>query len=302
MAQSGFDPAMDRYDRDSAARLFQSLWPDLEVARAIADNIAVSVRAAHAAAEASWSLTMYPNSLRLNVGQVETLTIWDTNTRILFCAPLPLDFDERFDASDADEPFYRSVPVASGVCEVPTSLLSEMPTSLREAHDAYIRAAASFKRKSPFKRSFSPSILEHIESILGIELPRPSYFAEGSSVQNATVRSGSHSEILPLLEGSQYETTVSVYERNPQARALCIAEHGTNCSVCGFSFGAKFGAIAEGFIHVHHLRPLSEIGEEYEVDPIEHLRPVCPNCHAVLHRRIPAFTIEELQAIIGHNK
>ncbi len=40
------------------------------------------------------------------------------------------------------------------------------------------------------------------------------------------------------------------------------------------------------------LRPISQIGEDYEVDPIEDLRPVCPNCHAVIHFRDPPFTIE----------
>ncbi len=36
--------------------------------------------------------------------------------------------------------------------------------------------------------------------------------------------------------------------------------------------------MGEGFIHVHHLKPLSEVGYEYRVDPIRDLRPVCPNC------------------------
>jgi 5-methylcytosine-specific restriction protein A len=59
-------------------------------------------------------------------------------------------------------------------------------------------------------------------------------------------------------------------------------------------FEQCYGEVAKGFIHVHHLRPLSEIGEEYEVDPIADLRPVCPNCHAVLHLRVPAYSIEEV--------
>ncbi len=59
-----------------------------------------------------------------------------------------------------------------------------------------------------------------------------------------------------------------------------------------------YGQIGEGFIHVHHLKPLSEIGQEYEVDPIEDLRPVCPNCHAMLHRKKPPYTIEQLKDLI----
>jgi 5-methylcytosine-specific restriction protein A len=53
--------------------------------------------------------------------------------------------------------------------------------------------------------------------------------------------------------------------------------------MCGLNFGAVYGSLAEGFIHVHHVKPLSEISAEYEVDPIADLRPVCPNCHAVIH-------------------
>jgi predicted HNH restriction endonuclease len=28
------------------------------------------------------------------------------------------------------------------------------------------------------------------------------------------------------------------------------------------------------------------------------LRPVCPNCHAVLHHRVPAFSIEEVRTFL----
>ena len=42
----------------------------------------------------------------------------------------------------------------------------------------------------------------------------------------------------------------------------------------------------------------SIMGGQYEVDPIKDLRPVCPNCHAVLHRRIPAYRIEEVRAFL----
>lgn len=86
-----------------------------------------------------------------------------------------------------------------------------------------------------------------------------------------------------LVEGAVRSITVNAYERDPEARRRCIAAHGTTCCVCGFSFGAVYGPEAEGYIHVHHIKPLSEIGGEYVVDPVEDLRPVCPNCHAVLH-------------------
>ena len=102
----------------------------------------------------------------------------------------------------------------------------------------------------------------------------------------------------PLVEGAVSRVSVNAYERNPEARRRCIEAHGTRCCICGFSFGAVYGEVAEGYIHVHHLRPLSEIDGEYVVDPISDLRPICPNCHAVVHRRIPAFDIEEVRALL----
>ena len=63
-----------------------------------------------------------------------------------------------------------------------------------------------------------------------------------------------------------------------------------------------YGDIAEGFIHVHHLVPLSAIKEDYQLDPVNDLLPVCPNCHAMLHRRKPPFTPEQLKALMDANK
>jgi predicted HNH restriction endonuclease len=102
-----------------------------------------------------------------------------------------------------------------------------------------------------------------------------------------------------LTEGAVCQITVNAYERNAEARRRCIEHHGTSCCICEFSFGAVYGEVAKGYIHVHHLRALSEIGGEYVVDPVADLRPVCPNCHSVLHRRIPAFSIEEVRGFLG---
>ena len=100
-----------------------------------------------------------------------------------------------------------------------------------------------------------------------------------------------------LYEGAVRQVTINAYERNPEARRQCIAAHGTTCCICGFSFGAGYGPEAEGYIHVHHLRPLSEIGGKYVVDPVEDLRPVCPNCHAVLHLGGRCRSIEEVRQL-----
>ena len=100
------------------------------------------------------------------------------------------------------------------------------------------------------------------------------------------------------VEGSQKTIIVNAYERNSEARVKCIAHWGTNCAVCNFHFMLFYGELGRSYIHVHHLKPLTEIREEYEVDPIKDLRPVCPNCHSMLHRKRPALSIEELRSLV----
>ncbi|MBD1883991.1 HNH endonuclease [Microcoleus vaginatus] len=104
--------------------------------------------------------------------------------------------------------------------------------------------------------------------------------------------------VQTFREGAVRQVSVNAYEREPKARQKCIDYYGSSCSICGFDFGRAFGQLGKGFIHVHHLRPISEIAEEYEIDPIKDLRPVCPNCHAMIHRRSPPFSLEEIKMLL----
>lgn len=108
----------------------------------------------------------------------------------------------------------------------------------------------------------------------------------------------SEQALKTLPEGAKKSIVVNAYERNPKAREECVQHYGTDCAVCGFNFGKVFGELGQGFIHVHHLKPISTIGESYDVNPIQDLRPVCPNCHAMLHRKKDTvLSIEELIAV-----
>jgi 5-methylcytosine-specific restriction enzyme A len=99
-----------------------------------------------------------------------------------------------------------------------------------------------------------------------------------------------------FCEGAMRRITINAYERDPRARAACISHYGSSCSICGFNFAEVFGA-GTRCIHVHHLRPLAEIRKDYIVDPIADLRPVCPNCHAVIHSQFPALTIDKVKKL-----
>lgn len=100
-------------------------------------------------------------------------------------------------------------------------------------------------------------------------------------------------------EGAKQTVQVNRYERNPEARAKCIEIYGARCEICMMSFAETYGTFAKDFIHVHHKTPLHQISESYEVNPETDLMPVCPNCHAMLHRQengIP-MTVERLKLL-----
>lgn len=77
-----------------------------------------------------------------------------------------------------------------------------------------------------------------------------------------------------------------------------MSHWGTRCIVCDFDFGDRYGALGQGFIHVHHLVELASVGHDYRVDPTKDLVPLCPNCHSMVHQQRPALTPEELRKII----
>ena len=97
-----------------------------------------------------------------------------------------------------------------------------------------------------------------------------------------------------LTEGGKKKITINAYERNPKARQECLEKYGYQCHVCRMSFEDVYGDLGKEFIHVHHLVPVSQINRKYRIDPLQHLCPVCPNCHAMLHREEPPLTPEEL--------
>lgn len=103
-------------------------------------------------------------------------------------------------------------------------------------------------------------------------------------------------------EGAVQRVEVNRYERNPKARQACLDHWGAVCSVCGFDFGAAYGPIGDGYIHVHHLVDIAAVGESYEIDPVKDLRPVCPNCHAMLHQQRPAMSIASLKARMARRR
>jgi len=109
---------------------------------------------------------------------------------------------------------------------------------------------------------------------------------------------------LDVYEGLKKQVTVNKYERSSIARARCVEHHGYACKVCGFDFKQFYGDVGDEFIHVHHIKPLHAINQSYRINYEADLIPVCPNCHAMLHRKVDGseLSIDELRNEMQKNK
>jgi 5-methylcytosine-specific restriction endonuclease McrA len=98
-------------------------------------------------------------------------------------------------------------------------------------------------------------------------------------------------------EGRRRKVLGTRVERSKKLRDQCLDHWGYSCQVCSLNFEERYGSIGEQFIHVHHLNPLALAGET-TTDPENDLRPVCPNCHSMLHKKYPPYEIDELKKLM----
>jgi hypothetical protein len=155
----------------------------------------------------------------------------------------------------------------------------------------------------------SDQLIMHSDQITQIEISSQIF-----SIENVNHLSNAISDALDFTELLAYSTFENVrreegnlliasgkrYERSKLLRKLAIQHHGHNCVICGFSFESFYGDVGKGFIHIHHIERLADKGRR-SINPKVDLVPVCPNCHAMLHTKIPPLMPTELQLELrGH--
>lgn len=116
------------------------------------------------------------------------------------------------------------------------------------------------------------------------------------------LKSSNNAQKKIYFEGKRYNVESTGIERNRKARDICLNKHGYSCKVCGFNFKSEFGELGENYIHVHHINPISTSKSEYEIDPEIDLIPLCPNCHAMIHRKKEILSVDDLINIKELNK
>ena len=105
-----------------------------------------------------------------------------------------------------------------------------------------------------------------------------------------------------LEERKKYRRHRSI-ERNPNTSREVKKVRGYVCEACNFDFKKFYGDLSlnkkgETYIEAHHLTPLSNLpeGKALKFNPKEDFRVLCANCHRMVHRKNPPYTIEELKA------
>jgi superfamily II DNA or RNA helicase len=87
------------------------------------------------------------------------------------------------------------------------------------------------------------------------------------------------------------------FTRDPNARLKCLKHWGYSCYICGKNLEDVYGEAGKNKIEVHHEK---QICEGYRVtDPIEDLKPVCPDCHTIIHSKIPCYDLIEVSEMLG---
>lgn len=116
---------------------------------------------------------------------------------------------------------------------------------------------------------------------------------------------------ISISEGKQVIVKRGIYERSKLLREQAIryfSEDGRiSCAACGFDFAAAYGEHGEGFIEIHHTKPIFSYDEDDNQKTLkaalENLVPLCSNCHRMIHRkRERMLTVEELREIINAAK
>lgn len=102
-------------------------------------------------------------------------------------------------------------------------------------------------------------------------------------------------------EGTPQEIRSIRYERNHINRELCLHMKGHSCAVCGMNFFDTYGIIGKDFIEVHHTTPVSEMDEDFVLNIERDLVPLCSNCHSMVHRKKPPYSIHEMKMILEEN-
>jgi 5-methylcytosine-specific restriction protein A len=214
------------------------------------------------------------------------------------------------------DPYYFGVAVVGEVVLDPESAKGDYYCTITHyrafEHAVPIRAnalGATFEQIPPTRlsnfwrdgvRQCSPEVFQLILTRGGLALSGE----ESVPAETNDGQQGGELALQTIMEDGTGRRVYGVkYERNRKLRALAIQEHGVICKGCQFDYGKTYGEHGQGYIHVHHLKPIAETGGPTSVNARNDMTVLCANCHAMVHR-FPnrMLSIAELHALLEASK
>ncbi|MBD2256102.1 HNH endonuclease [Pseudanabaena sp. FACHB-2040] len=174
----------------------------------------------------------------------------------------------------------------------------ELPV-LAKSDNGYLESIPATRKTNYWRDGVRPIEQEVYDNILSAHKPRSDWQRTSSAKadESANDRSGG---LESGTEGTASKRYVTTYERDPIYRSQAIAIHGTTCAACGFNFRKFYGEYGDGYIHIHHVNPVSEFDAPKSIDPETDLVPLCANCHSVVHRKkAKTLSLKELVEMIA---
>lgn len=160
---------LDEAEPISAEAVLREICPDESQRRFLLKQLLKSIHTADLIAPMSWSVTLFNNGFRLNVGAVEALTFTDDGgLRVLLCGRVPKDHMREEEIGDCS---YKNAPALSSVFQSSLSRYVEIADEVQGAHTAYVEAAAvtpsGRPRRSSFARHHSKELVDYAHQIAG---------------------------------------------------------------------------------------------------------------------------------------
>ena len=274
----------DRNSSDLAKQIISEQCSSVQEQRLVLQQLLESINLATQYATDSCSVTLFGNGFRLNIGAVEAYTFFGNEIRLFLLGEIAVEAHQYGVVAPTD---FHSIPKNQSLFVCSTFDFKHVADYLRAAHHKYVHAAAHTTngkpRKTSFAQSHSPGLISYANDLL----------VNGSSLLP------DNEEPELFLDGAIRRVSSNVYERDRNARDLCIKKHGTTCAICNFNFQNVYGDLAAGFIHVHHVALLSSIRKSHPINPVEDLVPLCPNCHSMVHMVNPPYSVAQVKEMLS---
>lgn len=126
---------------------------------------------------------------------------------------------------------------------------------------------------------------------------RPLSAKDLQKIKSASRRGAEQERERTALEGQIEKRQQQFRKRNRKLIEVRKRESDYRCQVCHLRFDALYGKIGREFIIAHHVELLAGKSRPSRTT-LADIALLCPNCHAMVHKRVPPFRLTELRRML----